>query len=554
MSYLHTTARLLVVLVILLLVSAFAPQLQAAETDQLVPLYVKAGTNLTTIARTFCRSQDDWHAIARINHLKSPYLIIEDSYVQVPMSLLQLYKLTITVGSVHGQVSRVDGNTLVPLKPGDTLLPGQTVATGEHGYTHLLLPNRTYTRLDPDSQFTINYLLQLKDGSVKADFSLDKGEIIHWVREKLKQNETFRTHTPVALTGIRGTQFRLKTIAGGANNVETLQGRVEVTSSGKSTMVQPNQGVRVQEGQPPEQPRPLPQPPAKPVLVDLYRSLPVIIPAPAHPTAQYIRLRITQDQQGQATLFDQKVAPKDRFVVVNLPDGHLTASLTAIDKDNFESQVTGPLPFNVRTTPPTPVISSPKAGSTLWGKQGTIEWLESDQVAHYEAQLASDAGFTQIINADNTLTKPSYTSPELPPGTYYFRVKTVAPDGYNTLYSTPIMWKLAPAPKMGKMEGTANKRPTLQWSAMAPEWTYDLQVGSDKQFTKLVVDCQGLTTTSYTLEDLLAPGKYWVHIRGVENGKPVSPWTPAQTLTIKHKPLGWIEAFFGVVTFGMILL
>jgi predicted phage tail protein len=199
------------------------------------------------------------------------------------------------------------------------------------------------------------------------------------------------------------------------------------------------------------------------------------------------------------------------------------------------------------------VIAFPQTGTTLWGKQGTIQWLESEQVAHYDLQLARDPDFRQLIDA-RQVTEARYTSPELPHGTYYFRVKTVAPDGFHTLYSVPVLWKLAAAPDMKGMEGTANIRPTLQWPAMTEGWTYDLQVAGDKEFAHLVVDRQHLETTSFTLEETLAAGKYWVRIRGVENGQPVSPWTPSQTMTIKPKPPGWEELFFGVVTLGIILL
>ncbi|MGE4561268.1 MAG: FecR domain-containing protein, partial [Desulfobulbus sp.] len=512
-----------------------------------------AGTNLIHIARDFCHDRNDWHEIARINHLGAPYLIIRDTFLQVPRSLLVLDKLSATVASVHGQVGRLEGEQAVPLNTGDLLLPGQTVVTGSDGYTHLLLPDHTYTRIEPDSQLTINYLFRLKDGNVKADFSLTRGRVIHWIRDKLKANETFQNRTPIALTGVRGTEFRLKTIGETANNVETLRGRVTVSGSGQSTIVNPGQGVRIEAGSPPEQPRALPMPPATPSLEPLYRSLPVVIPAPAHAKATAIRLRITGDQQTQATLFDQSQPPGGRFVVANLPDGGHFASLTAIDQDNFESQVVGPLPFNVRTVPPNPVISFPKTGTTLWGKQGSIQWLESEQVAHYELQVAHDPGFQQMIETKE-VAEARYTSPELPPGTYYFRVKAVAPDGFNTLYSVPLQWKLAPAPEMKGMEGTANIRPTLQWPAMVDGWNYDLQVAADKDFTNLVVDQRNLAATSFTLEEKLVAGKYWVRMRGVENGQPASPWTPSQTMTISPKPMGWEELFFGVVTLGIILL
>ena len=544
----------LLFLLVLVTLALPCPAAELEREDTMIPLHVTAGTNLIHLARDYCRNRSDWHEIARINRLTEPYLIIHDTSLQVPLSLLIVEKLSATVASVHGSVDLLTSkDQTLPLNKGDVLLPGQTVRTGPDGYTHLILPDNTYTRVEPDSQVTLTYLFRLKDGKVKADFFLGQGTIIHWVREKLRANESFQTRTPIAVTGIRGTEFRLKMAEKTANTVETLRGRVEVSGSGRATTLRAGQGLRVREGQPPEPPRLLPDLPAKPKLEPLYRSLPVVIAAAAHAKAKVIRLRITADEQAQITLFDQRVAPRGKFTVSPLVDGAYFASLTAFDSDHFESTVTGPLPFTVRTIPSTPMVSSPKTGSTLWGKQGTIEWLASDQVDHYELQLATDPEFNHLLDQQQIKTT-TYTSSELQPGTYHFRVKAVAPDGFNTLYSVPVAWKLAESPKMGGMEGTANVRPTLQWPAMAEGWAYDLQVASEKEFETLTVDQTTLPATSFTLEEQLPAGTYYVRIRGVENGQPASPWTPPQTMTIKPKPLGWEELLIGVFCLGIILL
>ena len=178
--------RLFPLLCLLILVTLVlpCPAAELEKEDTMIPLHVAAGTNLIHLARDYCRDRNDWHEIARINRLTEPYLIIHDTSLQVP---------------------------------------GQTIRTGPDGYTHLILPDNTYTRVEPDSQITLTYLFRLKDGNVKADFFLGQGTIIHWVREKLRANESFQTRTPIAVTGIRGTEFRLKMTEKTANTVETLR-------------------------------------------------------------------------------------------------------------------------------------------------------------------------------------------------------------------------------------------------------------------------------------------------------------------------------------------
>lgn len=546
--------RLFVVVLWLITLAAPGIAATAGESPHLIPLHVAAGTNLIHLAKEYCRNPNDWQEIARLNQVTDPYLIYAETDLQVPLDLLVIEKLSATVASVHGPVDRVDANNQTrPLQPGDQITPGQTIRTGVDGYTHLLLPGNTYTRIEPESLVTLRTLFRLKDGNIKTEFFQDKGSVVHWIQSKLRANDSFSSRTPIAVTGVRGTEFRLKAREAKTTLVETLRGQVAVNGQGGSSTLNPGQGVRIQEGRPPEEPRALPQPPTAPVLERLYRSLPVLIAAPAHPTAKLIRLRLTTDAQAQTTVFDQSIVPGSQFSAGTLADGAYFASLTAIDRDNFESTVTGPLPLAVRTNPPTPIISTPKNSATLWGKRGTIEWLAAKDIDHYEVQLATDAQFTHLLDAGQS-QEPRYQSPDLSPGQYYFRVRTVATDGFATLYSIPLTWTLAPAPQMSGTEGAPNKKPTLQWPAMAKGWTYDLQVADDADFAKLVVDEHALATTSYTFADLLAAGTYYIRIRGVQDGQAASSWTPPQTLTIKQHAGDWIPVLFGVLTIVVIAL
>ena len=303
----------------------------------------------------------------------------------------------------------------------------------------------------------------------------------------------------------------------------------------------------------PERPRALPAAPAVETIEPLYRTLPMQIHTPAHATAKRFRLRLTSDDQGQATAADQVVAAGSAFTIGTLADGRYFAFLSALDAEGFESAPAGPRPLTLRTVPPAPLITAPQNNGSLWGTTGRIEWLASDQADHYQVELAADAGFSRLLDR-REVREPRYTSPQLAPGEYHVRVRTVAADGFETLFSLPVAWKLAPVPDMGTMEATANTRPVLQWPAMAEGWQYDLQVASDEAFTTLVFAREGLTATSCTLEERLNPGTYHVRLRGTVNGQPQTPWTPPQQLTVKPKPLGWEELLMGVVALGIILL
>lgn len=320
-----------------------------APAEVLIPIHVSAGTNLIHLARDYCRDRNDWRRIAALNKLTEPYLIIRDTTLQVPLSLLVAEPLTARVAAVNGPVSlhTADGRTS-PLRQDDTVAAGQTVVTGPDGYTHLILPDNTYTRVEPEARFTIAYLFRLADGTIKADFTLDRGGLVHWVRQKLRANDTFQTRTPIAVTGIRGTEYRLKSEGSEANTVETLRGRVEVAAGGRNVGLAAGQGTRVRAGGTPERPRALPAAPAVETIEPLYRTLPMQIHTPAHATAKRFRLRLTSDDQGQATAADQVVAAGSAFTIGTLADGRYFAFLSALDAEGFESAPAGPRPLTDR--------------------------------------------------------------------------------------------------------------------------------------------------------------------------------------------------------------
>lgn len=534
------------------LLAVWLPQTSIAK-DMLVPLHVKSGTNLIHLARDYCHQKSDWKTIADINKLRPPYLIREQSTLKVPLSHLKHKTLKAKLATMRGEVNIVDTNgETIPAKKGTLLSPGQTVVTGDSAYAHIIFPDHRYLNMEPNSKLTFNYLIGLVDQTVKIDFTLHNGRIFNKIIQRLQPNDSHQIRTPIAITGVRGTEYRIKN-QGQASIFETLTGKVNVGAAGAGITLPANQGSRVQPGAAPEKPRPLPSPPVPPLLKPIFRVLPAVIPAPEHLQAETLRMRITADNAGLTTVKEVYCSPDEAFVIDSLPDGSYYSFFTAIDNEGFESLANGPLPLTIRTIPSAPVISSPKEGRISWDKQITITWLKGEQVDRFFYQLATDNAFKNIVVEQETTT-PSLTTPELEPGDHYFRVQAISPDGFVTLHSPPLSWKMATQPEMQGATTTASEPLALRWSAMAEECAYDLQIAEDRQFTTLLLDKKAITTASYEVQKHLLPGKYFVRIRGVLSPEAIGPWTASQTLEIKRDPLGWKEAMIGVIMLGIILL
>jgi len=526
------------ILATLILAPAFLFQtlfLVPSQAATLVPLHVQKGTNLIRIARQYCLNPSDWKTIAAINHLKNPYIIYSRSTIQVPLSILRTNNISAKVASLRGSPFLLTGDSRTrDLHKGDLVLPGQTVVTEDDEYVHLVYPNNKHTRIGPQSKMLLVYLMRLADGNLQAEFLLKNGRITHKINKKLQANEHFRTRTPMAITGIRGTEFRIKIKDQETNIVETLKGKVALSAAGRRILIKKGEGSKVKKGRPPEPPHALPPSPRAPQMKDIYRALPVTIAAPAQKNIQSMRIRVTSDIKGLNTLLEQNAKPGQSFALSSLTDGHYFIFLSAVDKLGFESLPTGPVPLRIRTNPGAPIISSPKNNLKFFKSTVKVRWLQSDQADHYKIQLATDPEFTTIV-AKQEVKEPAYTTPALKPGKYFFRVQLVTGDGFATLYSTPLTWEIMAQPKLGGLNTSPQGEEggiTLRWPAMADTSGYMIQIATDKTFNDLIAEDDNLKEPSYTINFQMVNGKYFVRIRSITKDGLKSPWTPPQSMTV----------------------
>ena len=526
------------------------------RAQTLVPLHVQKGTNLIRIARQYCTRPADWKAIAAINHLKSPYIIYNDSTLQVPLSILHTSEVSAEVISLKGSPLVVTNkNVNKKLHKGDRVFPGQTVVTGDEEYVHLVYPNNKHSRIGPESKMLLVYLMRLADNNLQAEFFLDRGRMTNSIERKLKPNEHFQTRTPMAITGIRGTEFRVKVADPETNIIETLKGRVALTAAGHKIFLARGQGSKVKKGQQPAPPHPLPPSPSLPQLKKIYRTLPIKINAPVQQNARSMHVRVTADKEGFNTLVEQTVKPGKNFALSSLKDGSYFLFLTAIDKAGFESLPSGPTPLHIRTVPGAPIISSPKNNRKFFTPAIKIRWLESDLADHYRIQLARDKKFSKVIEEKET-KKAHYLTHDLKPGKYFFRVQLVTDDDFETLFSAPLTWEIMTQPKLDSLNTSSQGSDdsiTLRWPAMADTAGYMIQIANDRNFTDIIAEDDNLKKPSYTINFQIVNGKYYVRMRSITKDGLKSPWTPPQAMTVESES-SWLPHAAAALGFLALIL
>ncbi len=461
---------------VLLVVAAFSfrfDMAQAKEEMLLVPIYIEEGISLIHLTEKYCTSKYHWKEIAQINNLTEPYKIYEGDTVKIPLELLKKKIASARISSIVGSVYRLqsDDGSLQPVKEGEKIGAGETLVTGEDGFAYLVLSDNRFIRISSNSQFTFTYLFQLEDKSLKAEFFLENGNVSIDVRRKLGKNETMQTRTPISITGVRGTFYRVK-MDGDTSAVETLRGNVALSAAGSMVMVKEGKGSLVKDGAPPSAPQKLPPAPPVPAMKKVYREPGLRIASPQVKEG-HCRLRICSDKAGETTVWTAESTDGKDFLIVGLEDGEYYAFFTTINAQGLEGLPTAAIPFLLRTVPGAPVLSSPYDGRQLFDPAFTFRWLKGKGDAGYRVQVASDKEFTNLL-AEEECEDTEYTYQNAAPGTYHFRAQAVADDGFCSNYSLADSVEIKELPEFGPIPPVAaGEKVVLRWQGMGDGVFYD---------------------------------------------------------------------------------
>lgn len=536
---LHIRTSLALVLVVLLGFSGLSHAREDLDKTLLIPVHIEKGTSLIRLAREFCTSKYHWKELAKINGLNPPYMIYAGETIHIPFDLLKRERVSARIASVIGGVfwMKKDGS-LQQIGKGENILPGQTLVTEKDGFAHLILPDNRYIRISSNSKFTLTYLLRLTDHSLKAEFFLERGNISLDVRQKLKKNETFNARTPVSVTGVRGTSYRVK-MDGDTNIVETLRGKVALSAGGTMVLIKEGKGSMVKKGEAPSAPQSLPAAPPLPVMEKIYREVTLRIPVPVIAEGHCL-LRITSDEAGEKTIWQGRAAKGEDFVITGFEDGHYYAFFTAVNSVQLEGKVAGPVAFQLRTTPSAPILRSRCDGMSIFGSSFDIRWLGVEGAVKYFTQVAEDESFENLLT-EVEVEKTEYRQSGIAPGKYYFRVQSIAEDGFRSDFSCVDSVVMKEMPSMGALPApSSGKEVALRWHEMGEDVLYDIQIAKDAGFSRVVSSATGLQQAEFSPESL-EPGRYWVRMRVTLATGEVSPWTPTQELVVPPPSFGMAD-------------
>ena len=150
--------------------------------------------------------------------------------------------------------------------------------------------------------------------------------------------------------------------------------------------------------------------------------------------APSVRLQVAEDPE-----FSRLVMDRD-----NLAEGSLSAEmkvsatyfwrLQSIRSNGDRGPFGDPQRFELRPTPEPPTVQRSADGNTL-----ILKWIGRDR-NRYQVQLARDSAFTNVVSEEE-LGETQWVQP-VPEnaGSYFFRYRTIEPDGFISNYSQTLMF------------------------------------------------------------------------------------------------------------------
>ena len=394
------------------------PAAAQARDDDAIVYTVRRGDTLIALARDYMLRETDWREVQRINRVADPYKLPIASQLSLPIRLLRSRPASATVAAFRGQaLASVANAPLRSVAMGQVLGEGARVTTGPASSLSLSLTDGSVITLPSNSALRIGRLRKLLiTDSIDYDLTLETGSARSRVTPFRNRDDRFRLRNPIAVSAVRGTDFRTHFDAGTeTSRSELLEGGIALTTgSAKDTQLEPEFGAVIgKTGAIAVEPLlPAPQ------LIGgagVQRAPMVAFAVQPVAGAQAYRLQIGRDS-GFVDIVEDVSGNSPDFTVPSLGNGRYFARFTAIAASGLEG-LPGTIAFRRRLATATqPAVP---------GQDGYVfRWIGSGEgMRRYRFQLRREDSPSWLVD-EAGLAGSSIILSDLSPGRYLWRVGT----------------------------------------------------------------------------------------------------------------------------------
>lgn len=509
---------------------------------------VAPGETLSVIARRFTGEIQNWRAIGRVNDIDNDRTIPIGRKILIPARLLTPVSTFAKVESYSGKVSiRSKDGSPIEAKIGILLKEGDTLTTKADSFISLVLDDGTQFTLPPDSELSLKLLRTTQYvNSPRTQLYLQKGRVESHVIPFTKPDSRYEVVSPLAVSGVRGTNFRVNYDDNRTLN-EVIEGKVAVRAGhadGRHTTRQASQLVAAGYGTVVENGRvlrPVALLPA-PAMVDGYQlqqRLPIQF-ALSQPQASAFRARISAGANGEDSIAETQISAVDGKAVAkiaDLPDGDYYVHYNAVDGHGL-SGLRGTLRFRVAARPFPPFLQLP--GAKYQGSDNgkttsvTMKWAMVEDVSRYRLQISRDASFNNVF-IDEVIAATREDGGErivpLEAGIFYWRVASIVSNGGKEKQGPFSDGKKVNVLKPQAAPETAIGEHDVHFTWPASEGQrFTFQVSDTLTFDKLIANVE--TDKSEAAIPRPDAGTYYARVRSTDADGFVGAYSPAQKFVI----------------------
>lgn len=512
------------------------------------------GDNLWDLSEKYLDSQLRFEQVRKLNNIEFPKRMRPGTRLRIPMKWIRSNPVPARLGAVQGKVklTRADGKQEAQISAGTVIQLGDILKTATGSSAAVIFADGSVITLHSASEMRFDHLsAHGETGMVDSRLHLIDGRLDTRVKPAVGPGSRFEIQTPSAISAVRGTEYRAAVTAEGhASNIEVLHGKVQVTGARKPRLIAAGFGTRVAAGKPPSQPKKLLPPPVLDPVPARIRQLNWPLTWKAIAQAQSYRVEIGVDKTFDVLVWEQLVN-QARIPLPDVADGEYQIRVRGIDQHGLEGKsIVKSLRIDVHPQPPVPLL--PQEGKTLRGVAAELQWTASADAEKYLLEIAADESFEQIVLRQPDLGSTRYeTSGIVKPGTYHWRVTSIAPDGEFGPAGAPRFWHLKPVPeKVEPAVASEEDRLVASWPSASPQQTYQAQLAFNREFTDLEFD-QTLSEPRISFDQLNGQVRY-LRVRSIEPDGYHGPWGTVQRIDPPPDPTAWIVPLIGVL--GVILL
>lgn len=292
--------------------------------------------------------------------------------------------------------------------------------------------------------------------------------------------------------------------------------------------------------------------PPNPIRIeDIYKHMPMRLNFSIVENAALYRISLSRDREMRDVFKEDIIMPDAMFEAASVPDGLYYIQSSSIDSDGIEGFSLDPIQIKIRINPLPPLISSPVDGSEYSKKTINFNWLKVADADSYHLQIAKDRDFNNVI-IEQTTKETGYTA-SLDYQTYFFRISSIASDGYQAGWSDTQRFDIVPPPPAPPVDKPALGKDdiTIRWRSLGDGFTYHFQMSKDQLFNQILVD-KYLEKPFIVLKKPEESGIYYMRTSAIDAKKHEGEFSQPQSFEIKSSLRYNILGVFGI--FGIIML